>query len=268
MSKLTPLKTAPLSHSCEHIFEFRGVHTSVNAARMSACATKSSSPMGTPLRLGLGLLLCPLIILFAADPAWLSKPIAQWDAEDAKQVLTNSPWVKYARPALLPELTEAQRREGGQMGGGKGVGLQELSGGGKARAASGYAGALTVRWESALPVRVAELKAKEIGAPDWDGDFYAIAVYDVPGLKATNSEASILKREALLKRDGKKDIKPERVDILPRANGLAIVVYLFPQSDEISRDDKRVRFAAQIARLYLERDFEPLEMVFQGKLQL
>jgi hypothetical protein len=190
----------------------------------------------TPSRSGLGpvLFLFLPVILFAADPAWLSKPIAQWDAEDAKQVLTNSPWVKYARPAVLPELTEAQRREGGQMGGGKGVGLQGISGGGvfaptpnpqagKARAASGYAGALTVRWESALPVRVAELKAREIGAPDWDGDFYAIAVYDVPGLKV--------------------------VDVLPRANGLAIVVYLFPRSDEITTDDKRIRFTAQIAKL-------------------
>src|SRR5271156_6385006 len=76
------------------------------------------------------LLAFPFALLIAADPVWLSKPIAQWDAEDAKQVLANSPWVKYAKPAVLPELTEAQRREGGQMGGGKGVGLQGIDGGG------------------------------------------------------------------------------------------------------------------------------------------
>ncbi len=225
------------------------------------------------------LLLVPVALLIAADPSWMSKPIQQWDEEDAKQVLANSPWVKHARPALLPQLTEDQRREGGQMGGGKGVGLQGVGGDGvfapaqnpqaaKAKGGSGYADALTVRWESAFPVRVAELKAKEIGAPDWDGEFYAIAVYDVPGLKASSNEVSVLKREALLKREGKKDIKPERVDVLPRANGLAIVVYLFPRSDEITKDDKRIRFAAQIARLYLERDFTTEEMEFQGKLQL
>ncbi len=230
-------------------------------------------------RLGNGLLFFPLALLIAADPAWMSKPIQQWDEEDAKQVLTNSPWVKHAKPALLPEQTEDQRREGGQMGGGKGVGLQGVGGGGvfapaqnpqagKAKAGSGYADALTVRWESAVPVRVAEMKAKEIGAPDWDGEFYAIAVYDVPGLKGSNSELNILKRAAFLKREGKKDIKPERVDVMQRANGLSIVVYLFPRSDEITRDDKRIRFAAQIARLYLERDFDTAEMEFQGKLQL
>jgi hypothetical protein len=58
------------------------------------------------------------------------------------------------------------------------------------------------------------------------------------------------------------------VDVSERANGLAVVVYLFPRSDEITKDDKRIRFTAQIARLYLERDFIPAEMEFQGKLQL
>jgi hypothetical protein len=125
-----------------------------------------------------------------------------------------------------------------------------------------------VRWESAFPVRVAEVKAKEIGAPDWDGEFYAIAVYDVPGLKGSNTELNILKRAADLKREGKKDIKPERVDVLQRPNGLRIVVYLFPRSDEITKDDKCIRFTAQIARLYLERDFDTNEMAFEGKLQL
>jgi hypothetical protein len=217
------------------------------------------------------LLTVPVALLVAADPAWITKPIQQWDDQDAKQVLTNSPWVKYARPAQLPQLTEDQRREGGQMGGGKGVGLQAPDQNPqpvKPKPGPGYAEVLTVRWESAFPVRVAEVKAKEIGAPDWDGEFYAIAVYDVPGLKGSSIELNILKRAAFLKRAGKKDIKPERVDVLQRPSGLASVVYLFPRSDEITKDDQRVRFTAQIARLYLERDFDIGEMEFQGKLQL
>src|ERR1700744_2745827 len=120
------------------------------------------------------LLLLQVALLIAADPAWMSKPIQQWDEEDAKQVLTNSPWVKYARPALLPQLTEDQRRQGGQMGGGKGVGLRGVGGDGvfapaqsaqpgKAKPGSSHEDVLTVRWESAFPIRVAVLKAKEIG---------------------------------------------------------------------------------------------------------
>jgi hypothetical protein len=45
-------------------------------------------------------------------------------------------------------------------------------------------------------------------------------------------------------------------------------VYLFPRSAEITKDDKRIRFTAQIARLYLERDFDTGEMEFQGKLHI
>lgn len=221
----------------------------------------------------------PLLLVagaMAADPAWKSKTIQQWNAEDAKQVLINSPWVKRARPALLPQLTEDQRREGGQMGGGKGVGMEGLGGGGllgpadntKAEVAKSRAsktGTLVVRWESAFPVRAAELKAQELGAPDWDGDFYAVAVYDIPGLKAGSSD---LKRTAFLKRDGKKDVKPARAEILQSASGLATVVYLFPRSDEITREDLQIRFTAQIERLYVELVFNTGEMEFQGKLQL
>jgi len=215
-------------------------------------------------------------VVMAADPAWKNKPIQQWDADDAKQVLINSPWVKRAIPALLPQLTEDQRREGGQMGGGKGVGLDGVGGGGLfgpadnaktevVKSRTSKMGTLPVRWESAFPVRAAELKAQELGAPDWDGDFYAVAVYDVPGLKANSSD---LKRVALLKRDGKKDIKPARVDILQSASGLTKVVYLFPRSDEITREDQQIRFTAQIERLYVELVFNTGEMEFQGKLQL
>ena len=250
------------------------------AARQEPMLAKLNRQKPAPPQVSRGLLfLIPLVFLVAADPAWMGKSIPEWDEEDAKQVLTASPWVKYARPAQIPELTEAQRREGGQMGGGKGVGLQGVGGGGvfapaqnpgagKAKPAPGYPAALMVRWESAFPVRVAELKAKEIGAPDWDGEFYVIAVYDVPGLKGGNTELNILKKAAMLKREGKKDLKPERVDVMQRANGLSVVVFLFPRSDEITRDDKRIRFTAQIARLYLERDFDTREMEFQGKLHV
>ena len=36
--------------------------------------------------------------LTAADPAWKSKPVAQWTEEDAKQVLAKSPWAKETEP--------------------------------------------------------------------------------------------------------------------------------------------------------------------------
>jgi len=127
-----------------------------------------------------------------------------------------------------------------------------------------------VRWKSALPVRTAELKAGETGAPDWDGDYYAIAVYDVPGLFSGNQKtlAGDLRRTAVLKRDGKKDITPSRVDVALSASKLATVVYLFPRSIPITTDDKRIGSVAQIGQLSLAQYFFTEEMQLQARLEL
>src|SRR5215469_5880094 len=38
------------------------------------------------------------------------KPIGQWDSEDAKQVLTGSPWAKSVTPQWVRDLSPDQRR--------------------------------------------------------------------------------------------------------------------------------------------------------------
>ena len=40
---------------------------------------------------------------------------------------------------------------------------------------------VTVRWESALPIRAAEVKSQTGEPPTLPGDGYLIAVYGVPG---------------------------------------------------------------------------------------
>jgi hypothetical protein len=124
-----------------------------------------------------------------------------------------------------------------------------------------------VRWESALPIRAAELKAGATGLPAWQGDYYAIAVYDVAPPFRWNL-ANELKDIAFLKRDKKKDLKPSRVEIQRHDNGLMTVVYLFPRSAEITRKDSNVRFVAQIGRMFVSQFFFPGEMEFQGKPEL
>lgn len=201
--------------------------------------------------------------LMAANPSWKTKPIRQWTAEDARQVLEDSPWVKRAAIAILPQRSEAQMREGGKMGGGgRNAGLGPLSD-------IGRGATLEVRWESAGAVRAAELKAGDSG-PDWDGDYYAIAVYDVPGITplARKTLESDLKQTTLLKRDGKKGLKPARVEIVLLGKNLARMVYLFPRSPEITLADERVQFVTQIGRLYIAPSFDLTGMQFEGKLDL
>ena len=76
-----------------------------------------------------------------------------------------------------------------------------------------------------------------------------------------------LKNLAALKREGKKDVRPVRVEVFQRENGV-VVVYLFPLSAEITKKDRRIQFEAQIGRIVFAQDFELSEMEFVGKLEL
>ena len=103
-----------------------------------------------------------------------------------------------------------------------------------------------------------------------DESHYAVAVYGVPRRNADGDSKTLaaqLKKEAALKRDGKKDLKPSSVEVLQRDDG-PIIVYLFPRANEITRQDKRVLFDARIGRLQLTQSFYVDDMVYGGKLEL
>jgi len=225
--------------------------------------------------------------LIAAGQDWRTKPADQWSQADAKQVLTASPWVKVVPASIGARPTEDQLREGGQMGQPKGVGFEGVDqdnrglkvkpniftpeGPGE-RSPRSMVQPLTVRlrWESALPVRLAELKAREIEPPTLDGEGYCIAVYGVPGVYFKQDPKRLgdpLKEVAFLKREGKKDVKPTRVEVFQREDGL-VVVYLFPSSAEVSKQDTLLRFEAHIGRVLVDYSFDLSQMEFEGKLEL
>jgi hypothetical protein len=234
------------------------------------------------------------LLTAAADDSWKDKQIAEWSQEDAKQVLSDSPWVKTVTPTLSKSASDGPRRSGGgSRGGGIGVGgvgisLPGIGGmgrrggiGGPGTGGAGYPrggqtggtnddsrvpATLALRWESALPVRGAELKTHDPNAPIVDEDSYAIAVYGVPGRMAL-ADPDRLKQQATLKRDGKKDIKPSRVEVLQKDDG-PVIVYLFPRTKEITKDDRKVLFDAEIGRLELGQSFYLEDMVYQGKREL
>jgi hypothetical protein len=215
----------------------------------------------------------------AAEPSWKHKPVAQWNDDDAKDVLANSAWVKFASPQWLRDLSPDERRESGDWEAteGHGVGFAALLGlfGGSQRAdeaikrahAKPPVDAVMIRWESALPVRSAEQKVGETGVPLGDGGYYAIAVYDIATPKKFNL-ANELKDVAYIRRNNKKDFKPTRVEILRQENDKATIVYLFPRSVEISKRDGWLVFAAQIGRLFVTQNFFAGEMLLRDELEL
>jgi hypothetical protein len=214
---------------------------------------------------------------FAQDPAWKSKPMAQWSEQDAKELLANSPWVKLVGPQRLHNLSPDQRRDSGNMeaGVGKGVGVAGIGLLGARRQAEALAALanrpapdpVLVRWESD-PVRAAELRVHETATASTVNDaYYVVVVYGIPLPRRWNLAAE-LKSVGYLKRSGKKDLKPSRVQIERRDDGLATVVYLFRRSVEITRKDQRVEFVAQLDRLFLAQLFLVEEMSLGGKLEL
>ena len=236
------------------------------------------------------------------DAPWRAKQIPDWTENDAKDLLAESPWVTTFTPTMKsPDGSGGQRSRG--LGGLGGIGIGIPGMGGMGRGGGGYPGGgggypggggggypgggggypsdqsrrdpnaapkVTLRWESAMPVRTAELKLHDNDAPTLDNNHYAIAVYGIPDSFLngdTKKLADQLKAKASLKRDGKKDFKPSSVEVLERPDGI-VVLYLFPMSNEITKGDRRVEFNADIGRFELIQSFFTEEMVWQGKLEL
>ena len=241
----------------------------------------------------------PLAVMLAAaeEPAWKTKQVPEWTPDDAQKLLTDSPWAKSVTPTI-GRASDDGNTGYGRRGGGFGGGIPGIGGIGGRRGGYGYPGGgggypgggsypgggrrrdddttntsqplLKVRWESAMPIREAELKARDTNAPTVDESHYAIAVYGVPSRIAGGDAQKLadqFKKEATLKRDGKKDIKPSEVQVLQREDG-PVVVYLFPRSKEITAQDRRIEFDAKLGRLEVSSSFFSEDMMFQGKLEL
>jgi hypothetical protein len=232
----------------------------------------------------LSIILGGAALLLAADADWKAKTVADWSEADARQVLENSPWAKTIVAGIARRRSEDELREGGQMGQPKGVGYDGVEDGkrslkeeignpfvsGKPLPSTAPTIRLLIRWESALPVRAAEFKLHEDAPPTLSDDGYSIAVYGVPASFAKGDPASLgrpLRESAALRREGKKDVLPSRVEVFQLENSV-VVTYQFPLSAEIGKKDDVVEFNALIGRLQVSQHFLIQEMQLQGKLEL
>lgn len=215
--------------------------------------------------------LLPLLLIAApvyADDSWKSKPVSQWTEAETRQVLTDSPWAAMVTPTIKKESRQAVNHNGGL-----GVGPVSIGGIGRRRSpapldptenAAAEAQPCNVRWESALPIREAELRARETTAPAVDENHYAIAIYGLSNKYAKES-ADHLKNQAAIKREGQKDLKPSSVDVIPREDGV-VVVFLFPRTKELT--GTQAEFGAQIGPYQFTQSFHLDQMVYQGKMEL
>ncbi len=207
----------------------------------------------------------------AQQASWKNKPIDAWTQDEAYQVLKSSPWVKSLRPDVLHAQSEFERRDGGNMGKPTGLGFDGIGDSESEfwRRRIGEIPTLVLRWETALPVRGARKKYHSIEPPTLNADAYSLAVYGLPGGGYKGTPLKLgkpLREQAVLRRPGKKDIKPLRVEVFQGNEG-PIIVYQFPRTIEITKDDKSLNFLAVIGRLSFTQAFYTEDMQFEGQLE-
>jgi hypothetical protein len=212
-------------------------------------------------------------VVCAGADDWKTKRAAEWTFAETKLILSDSPWAAMVVPGV--KKTEAKNGRGGGLAvsGVPGLGRRRNQGqqtqDTETTENSESSQPFNVRWESALPIREAELKARETNAPAVDEDRYGVAVYGIPAHLAKDPQglADRLKGQATLKRDGQKDLKPMHVDVIPRDDGV-VVVFLFAKTKEITVQDSRVEFSALIGPFQITHEFHVDEMTYMGKMEL
>ncbi len=216
------------------------------------------------------------LLPFAAMPVlagspgefWNEKKPEDWTPEEVREMLTRSPWAKPGSVSVF---------------GGAGGGLINPNG------ATSWEGNMTgvgrertktkqstpsddadlryktiVRWESALPIRLA-LKAKPADGPE---EFYRIAVVgDLALADADETDEERQSRVDMLKEYTKLDKKGgaiplAKIELVKKAG----TVFYFPRTDPVK--DGQVTFLTKMGPVEVKCKFTVKDMMFRGKLEL
>ena len=74
------------------------------------CRLETQAPVNRMRSCGL-LLLAATFLPAESTQSWKAKPVEQWDNEDAKQILADSPWVGHATLQNIPDRSPGERRD-------------------------------------------------------------------------------------------------------------------------------------------------------------
>jgi hypothetical protein len=239
-------------------------------------------------------------VLLASEP-WSKNP-QKWTADDARRILTASPWAQQTNaafgnddrepppPGPLPGAAEAG------MAGSRGATDGHWDGGvGKAPRGGVPSLPVLIRWDSALPVRQASAQlitasggpmpeATSVTPEQAAKDYIVTLIGLVPAKRYrdqgqlngnSNSDDTVDARDPeelleglmaasrLLQR-GRPNLAPENVR-LDAATG--IVHIFFPRANPITAD-KEIAFTTRFGSLTVQRVFRLRDMIYNGRLEL
>lgn len=232
---------------------------------------------------------------WSAD-VWESKPFQNWTQKDVQKLFNNSPWARQAR-ATVATVAPAAAARSGQPAVGDASSNDSGVPKGREPAGAGRMGSspsdfdpgpqsqigvpVIVRWQSALPLRQAQMLGKfgdsvatSAEAQKFLADEPSIYVIAVSGLAGSIVSAgggdqvreSIAEKSTLTVK-GKPPLHPIDVDFLAVGSTVDVLIG-FPRSTRITLDDQEVDFASEIGRATVRYKFKLKEMVLRGKLEL
>lgn len=233
-------------------------------------------------------------LAFGASATWKTKPYQQWNANDVKEVLTNSPWVKHTtvtatwKKSLLSGDTGVQDQQNptspagpprpgaaaGSTGGAQSNNQQQPS-----MAPPGSEVPFLVRWSSSVTVREAVARdavlnghSSEAQAEQYVGQAptaYQILVYGMDMTPFTDETNDTLKSKAYIEvKSSKEKLAPSSVEIVKDPDGKKIesVLFSFPRQNAggqpvFTDTDKQARFDCKLKDLHLDTEFDLRKMI-------
>jgi hypothetical protein len=225
-------------------------------------------------------LLIPIVCLWAAE-FWEAKPYTEWTEKEIQKLISDSPWAHKTNveTGVVRGFGETSDGPGVAPRGGKGDGPRGGAGNPDAPGPVAEAIPITIRWQSALPMKQAMMKMRykdEVAtSPDAqkvlsrEEQFYAVAV---SGLPAVVAQADAQKKQAILsqatlKVKGKDPLVASDVQFGVQGRA-ADAYFLFDRKAALSPADKEVEFSSKIDKFNIRYKFKLDKMVYNGKLEI
>lgn len=255
------------------------------------------------MRLWTGLVaVAAAVLALRGEDSWVKKKYTEWTEKEVRQVVTSSPWAHRTDIPLGSAMAgggggRGRGRGGGGRGGG-GMGAENDGFGGVPGADSGLGGGglgggvgavggegpgatptlpVTIRWQSALPVRQAIARMRfgaEAGASQeaarllqGQQQYYIISISGLPARLLQAMGPQRIKSGSALRLSKSESIAAAEVQVNPGQPAPELFL-LFPRTREIRLEDKDVEVQSNLGSFEIRRKFRLKDMVFEGKLEL
>lgn len=223
-----------------------------------------------------------------ADDPWKQKSYKDWNENDVRQIMTDSPWAKKVTiafdvtPNIGPLVSSSSGGGRGAPSGGAGRDPGSPSGTeGDVPVFRGGSLSFIVQWASAMTLRRAAVRLailhgtvseadgeKSLAAPV---DYHGVAVFGGNLAAFEKLDEAALERVTYLRpRKGKEKLAPKAVEIQHGEGGKTIVgvLFRFPKKlangeEVVASDEKGVEFVCMAGGVSIRTTFEPQRMVTQ-----